>query len=111
MKIIDQNKKVINAVKKNLPFELKENEKLMTVIFQSSDQSIHYPITCKDKLIFKDLENLLYESYPECKQIRYIFLINGGVIDRNKSLEENGIGNGQVILMQTWDESNSSFIQ
>lgn len=55
---MSEDKKIVNAVKSNLPFELKEGEKLMSVIFQSSDdQTVHYPIICKDKQIFNIVEN------------------------------------------------------
>ena len=101
LEIIDENRKVINTIKMNLPFELKENEKLMTIIINSSDQNImNYPIICKDKLIFNAIENLLYEKFPQYKEGNNIFLVNGNMVNKSKSLEENNIRNRQIILMQ-----------
>ena len=51
--------------KSNFPFDLKKGEKLMTVIFQSVDQKVHYAFICKNTDKFNIIENLLYDKYPE----------------------------------------------
>ena len=95
----DKNEKDI--LKDKLPFELKENEKLMCVIFQiNEEKEAQYPIICKDKLIFEDLENLLYDKNPEYKETENEFYVDGNKIDKLKTLEENNIKDGQVIIMK-----------
>ena len=95
----DKNEKDI--LKDKLPFELKENEKLMCVIFQiNEEKEAQYPIICKDKLIFEDLENLLYDKNPEYKETENEFYVDGNKIDKLKTLEENNIKDGQVIVMK-----------
>ena len=101
---MSEDKKIVNAVKSNLPFELKEGEKLMSVIFQSfDDQTVHYPIICKDKQIFNTVENLLYEKCPKYKETENFFTSDGKLINKLKTLEENNIKDGQIILMAVKD--------
>ena len=40
--------KKLNEMKMRFPFELLENEKLMTIIIISGDQKVHYYIICKN---------------------------------------------------------------
>ena len=73
----------------------------MCVIIKSSDEKeIQYPIICKDKLIFKDLENLLFDKYPKYKETENEFYVDGNKIDELKSLEDNNIKDGQMIIMK-----------
>ena len=95
------DKKENDVLKNDLPFELKENEKLMCVIIQcNEDKEVHYPIICKDKLPFKNLEDLLYDKYPKYKERENEFYVDGNKIDKLKTLEENNIKNGQIIIMK-----------
>ena len=102
--LIDKKEKEINLIKSNLPFELKEGEKLMCVIFQcTDDQEIHCPIICKDKQIFNNLENMLYEKFPKYKETENVFISNSAKINELKTLEENNIKDGQIIMMTVFD--------
>ena len=95
------DKKENDVLKNDLPFELSENEKLMCVIIQcNEDKEVHYPIICKDKLPFKNLEDLLYDKYPKYKETENEFYVDGNKIDKLKTLEENNIKNGQIIIMK-----------
>ena len=46
------------------PFKLFKGEKLMSIIFISQNEDIHYSIICKNTDFFSGLEKLLYEKYP-----------------------------------------------
>ena len=71
------------------------------MIFQiSEEKEALYPIICKDKLIFKDLENLLYDKNAKYKETENEFYVDGNRIDRLKTLEENNIKDGQVIMVK-----------
>ena len=97
---IQKKDKEINWIKSNLPFEFNRGEKLLCVIFQSfSDQSVHFPLLCKDKQIFKSLENQFYEVFPKFKETENYFLVNAFCINRDKTLEENNIKNGSIIII------------
>ena len=98
---IFNDKKENDSLKNNLPFELKEDEKLMCVIFQNSEEKeVQYPIKCKDKLLFKNLEDILYDKYPKYKETENEFYVDDKKIDKLKTLEENNIKDGQVIMMK-----------
>ena len=98
--LINEKEKEINFVKSNLPFEFKEGEKLMCVIFQcTDDQTLHYPMICKNTQIFNTLENSLYEKYNKYKKTENYFVCNGNRILKSTSLEENGIKDGSIIMM------------
>ena len=95
-----ENQKNIEIQNIKKKYNLNENEKIMTVIFQSVDQNIHYAIICKNTDKFAYIEQDLYEKYPECKEKNYFFLLGASTINRNKTLEENGIKNSDIILVK-----------
>ena len=67
-----------------MSFELSENEKLMTVIFNSKDEEIHYSLICKNTDIFNRLENSLYNVYPELTESENYFTSNGIRVNKFK---------------------------
>ena len=104
LEIMNENKKIINGVKKNLPFELREEEKLLSVIIQSTDdQSIHLSIICKNTQVFNEVENLLFTRFQNYKDINVYFTCNGTLVNRHKTFEENNIKDGQVIFMTKYE--------
>ena len=84
---------------KRYPVELLEGEKLISVIFTSSDQKIHYSTICKNTDNFYDLEAKLYKDYPEYKKNDNYFLVRGSIINRFVTLEENNIKNSDIIIL------------
>ena len=100
-KQLNENEKEINDLNINLPFELNEGEKLMTVIFQSfEDKELHCPIICKEKLSFYKLEELLYDKYPKYIETENEFYVGENKINKLKTLEENNIKDGQIIMIK-----------
>ena len=99
MEEIKEKENEIKELKSKLPFELSKNENLMTIIFKSFDQNIHYSLICKNTQIFNQVEILLYKIYPEYKETENFFIVNGNKINRFKSLEENKIKNSDIILV------------
>ena len=81
------------------PFEFSPGEKIMSIIFISSDQNIISSLICKNTDIFKFLEDKFYEKFSEYKGLDNIFIINGRKINKNKSLEENKIKNNDIITI------------
>lgn len=71
----------------------------MSVIFISTNQAIHYSIICKSDDIFSNIENSLYEEYPEYKNKNNIFTSNGNQINKNLTLRENNITKNSVITL------------
>ena len=103
MKELKLKDKEMKEFKERLPFELLPNEKIMTVIFNSGDNLIHYSIICKNTDIFTDVEKLLYQKYPDYKENENIFLTGGQKINRFKTLEENKINNSDIIILYPFD--------
>ena len=101
--------KEINELKKlnsRYPLELLEGEKLISVIFTSTDKKIHYSIICKNTDTFSKIEKLLYDEFPGYKNSENIFTVNGNKINRYETLEENKIYNSDIITLKEKDEVN-----
>ena len=100
--IIKELNKEIDKLKEKLsryPFELSKGEKLISVIFTSSDQNMFYSIICKNTQKFTELEEKLYNDYPEYSQSYNYFIINGNRVNKTKSLDENKIRNNDIIIL------------
>jgi hypothetical protein len=91
----------ISEIKSTIPIETKLNEKIISVIFSSLDQNIYHSIICKNTDIFKKLEKKFYEKYPEYKNTKNYFILNGKEIDKTKNLDENKIKNSDIITIKS----------
>ena len=101
--LIGEKEKEIKVLRTNLPFQIKEGEKIMCVIFVTGNHEIHYPFICKDKKKFNELENLLYEKFPKYKETENFFTVNGNKVNKSKTLEENKIKDGDVVLLNVFE--------
>ena len=82
------------------PFELNEGEKLITVVFKSSDLIIpHFSIICKNTDIFNVIEKKLYEEYKDYYDSENYFMAKGLRVQKYKSLDENHIYDHDVIIL------------
>ena len=72
---------------------------MISVIFISSDQKIHYPIICKNTDLFSKIERLLYDEYKSYEETENIFIVEGIKVNKSKTLENNNIKNGSVITL------------
>ena len=81
------------------PIDLSEREKLLSVIFSSEEHDFHYSIICKNTEKFNKLEDKLYHEYPKYSETDIYFTLNGKIINRFQSLEENNIQNSDVIII------------
>ena len=84
----------------NYPVQLLEGEKLLSVLFVSMDQKLHYSVICKNTDIFNTIENKLYQSFPEYTKTENIFYVDGNKVDEGKNLDFNNIKNNDIILLQ-----------
>jgi len=99
----------ISALKTKLNNGNMENiqpgEQIIAVGIASADQNIHNFIRpCKDSDLFVKLEEKLYDEYPRYKDYETFFLVNGRKVLRFKSMKENGIKNGEIIMLNIEDE-------
>ena len=89
----------IDDLKLNISLLLKQDEKIISIIFISNDQNIHYSIICKNNDKFSKIESLLYDKYPEYKKTNNNFIVNGNKIDKSKNLKDNNIQNSDIIIL------------
>ena len=106
--IIEKDKKIRELELKisRFPFILEEGEVLMSIIFISSDQNLHYSIICKNIDEFYKIESQLYKKYPEYTENENFFILNGKKINRYKTLEQNGIKNNDIIILNEFVNDN-----
>ena len=69
------------------------------VNFISQDYKINYAIPCSGNSVFAQVEELLYQEYPEYRETNNIFLANGKPILRFKTINENNVGTGKPITL------------
>ena len=72
---------------------------VMCVNFISSDQTIHYAVTCLKQNIFAEVEEKLYKKFPSYRETNNNFIANGQLVLRFKTIEENNIGNGLPVTL------------
>jgi len=93
----------IQSLKSTFPFEIKQGEKLISIIFISVDQKIHHSYICKNTDIFINLEKSLYDTYPEYRESENYFLLRGLKINKYKSLESNNIKDSDIITLNQYN--------
>ena len=106
VKLLDEEKqknlkleKELNLVKSKVKELEGKEEKDIAINFISLDEKINYPMKCKSNDIFLKAEEILYYEYPEYNNKNLIFTLKGKVINKNETLEKNGIKNGDSIFL------------
>jgi hypothetical protein len=103
---LDLNSKIIEI--DNLQNKLDElsvklencrSSEIINLNILSTDDNIIFPISCNNNTIFAKLEEELYNEYPEYKKFNSYFTVNGKVIERFKSIQENNIKNHANIIL------------
>mgnify|MGYP003571491037 CR=1 FL=1 len=103
--ILNRDKQIEELKQKlsRFPFELLKDEKLMSLIFTSVDQKIHWSVICKNTDKFCDVENKLYEIYSEYSESENYFTYNGNKVNRYKTIDFNKIKSGDVIVLNVFE--------
>jgi len=103
IEIVKLYKKIeeLNEKLARYPFELLKGEKMITIIFTSVDNKIHYSMICKNSDIFTKLETELYKIYPEYIDKNNFFISKGERINKYKSLEQNNIHHNDIIMLNS----------
>ena len=71
----------------------------MTVNFISSDQNVHFAVSCLKTNTFAEVEEKLYKQYPQYRETNNSFLAHGSQVLRFKTIAENKIGNGLPVTL------------
>ena len=95
------NKKIkdLEEKLKKYPCALEKNEKFISIIIYSEDESIHHSIIYKNTDVFSKIEDEIYKIYPEIAEKNNIFAYKGKIIDKTKSIESNEIKDGDVVIL------------
>ena len=96
---IENENKELKSKLSRFPFTLEEGEKIMSIIFMSSDEKLHYSVICKNTNKFHTTLVELEENFPEYFEKNIIFTSNGKKINIYKTLEQNGIKNNDIIIL------------
>lgn len=102
--------KVKNIIKENNCFNIiyPEDEKfdskdLVSLIFESGDQLLKCGIICKNSDIFNTIVNKIFEREPRLKENFNYFLCNGNRVNEYKSIKDNNIKDGNVIILNNFE--------
>ena len=79
-------------------FFTKDGEKIIAVNFISMafNEIANYNLICKENDLFLSLEKRLYKEFPQIKN-KVFFMCDAKIIDKNKTLKENGIKNNSLV--------------
>ena len=72
---------------------------MLCVNFISSDKKVQFAIPCIKSNTFAEIEEKLYQRYPEYRETNNNFLANGTNVLRFKTIAENNIGNGLLVTL------------
>ena len=73
----------------------------ITLHFRSSNQLIKYAIRCKTYHKFNMIVNQIFEREPNIVENGLLFLCGGRKINEYKSIKDNQLKDGDVIIIQT----------
>ena len=76
-----------------------KNKNDFKITFKTNDGLINYTIDCNENDKFTDLEDKLFEKYKSYSDRDATFSYNGKKIKERKTLKENNISNGGIILI------------
>ena len=83
--------------------ELNVERKDITVTFLSLDQSFEYSIKCSNLDVFSTLIEKLCVKFDGLKNKKKFFIANGNILNKNATLEQNNIKDGDQILINIFD--------
>ena len=96
--IFTENKKKEMFI--NLTNDLKD---AITLHFQSSDQLFNYAVRCNLSARFNMVVNKILEREPKLSESVFIFMCGGNKINDYKTVKDNNLKDGDVILLQLFD--------
>ena len=89
-------------VKEELKIKDNEFKDLIPVIFQTNDQKITYAIICNNTDKFKNIEEILYEKFPEFEEddnyLTY-FTIKGKKVKKKETMAQNNINYSDIVII------------
>ena len=102
MNMMNNNMNLMNN--QNIQGNISNNEsyifnKIIVIQFISTDQNIQRGIKCLPTHKFAEIEEKLYQIYPEYRKTNNHFLTEGRVVMRFQTIAENNIKDGQIVQL------------
>ena len=94
----------LNNNNNNQILNINPGEQIIAVNFVSIGHDIQKPIACKNTDIISRLEEKVYNEYPEYKEKNTYLTVNGKMIKRFKSVEQNEIKDGNSIIVNIYED-------
>lgn len=93
-----------NYTDKDKKTNIKSDEEIIVLFFESVNQDDHRPIFCKNTDTFVRIEEKIYNEYPQYKDYNNYLTVNWNLIKRFKTLDENKIKDGNAIIINIFEE-------
>jgi len=100
---IYQENRILKKKLSRFPFELEENEVMMIIFFKSSEEQLNQYIICKNTETFSQIELRLKNKIPKLRDEENYYIHEGKKINKNYNLDENGIKDGDIIIINTFN--------
>ena len=101
--IADLNNKMENLkLNNNSNYEYVRRNEMLSIQFKSIDQKVDISYSCKNTDLFVRIEEMLYNEYPEYKDLNTYFTVGGHVVKRFRNLLENNIKDKDKILLNVY---------
>jgi len=107
-KLMKTKNSEINKLKDNnndKKTNIEKEEEIIVIFFIFMHQDIHRRISCKNTDTFAKIEEKICNEFPKYKDYNTYLTVNGNIIKRFKTLEENGIEDGNTIIANIFDKS------
>ena len=77
-----------------------KSDKNITFHFVSTDPQINnYPMVCNKSDLFNEVVNKFFRVFPKYKNKNIYFLCNASIVEKNKTIFENGIKNDNAVMI------------
>ena len=93
-------KEELNQIKSN---NMVDKGQIFSINFMSVSHDKIFPISCSSNDTIVKFEELFYNEYPEYKDHNTYLTVNGKSVKRFKTIEENGIKQGNAIIVDVYD--------
>ena len=104
LNIIEQKDEQIKKLKEQLNSPIHGNIPYKKIVIHFKSYEINdLAISCLNNNLFSEVEEVLYNKYPEFRNRENLFLGHGKKILRNKTIYENGIEDKETILIYEMD--------
>ena len=100
----DQIRKIAEKIKREnnnikVIASIEDMKDMITIYFESGDQTLKCAVLCKSNDIFNSVVNKLFEKEPQFQEGFNIFLCNGARINEYKTLKDNQIKDGSHVIL------------